>query len=113
MYICDCRNAVFLDFCNLWLYLSRVHFRLVSNSFGLVMTVVQSPPAPGLPNPLGPGHSPGETANYTAEMLESLRKIASRQGQGLLAHLLDLAFVEAKNQAARARPTTQNCPDGA
>jgi hypothetical protein len=44
------------------------------------------------PQPLGPV----ETAQYTKEMLESLRKIALQQKQILLAHLLDLAAVEAK-----------------
>lgn len=42
---------------------------------------------------------PSETARYTHEMLESLRKIALQQGQGLLAHLLELAAMEAKAQA--------------
>ncbi len=42
--------------------------------------------------------SPTETALYTYEMLESLRKIAVRQDQSLLAHLLHLAAVEAKVQ---------------
>ena len=43
-----------------------------------------------------PEMSPAETAQYTKETLESLRKIALRQGQFLLAHLLELAVVEAK-----------------
>lgn len=45
------------------------------------------------------GFSPSETARYTMEMLESLRRIAVQQRQGLLAHLLELAAVEAKNQS--------------
>jgi hypothetical protein len=54
------------------------------------------------PNP--PGSQPGaitpeETARYTAELIESLKKIALRQGQALLAHLLDLAALEAKSLA--------------
>jgi len=40
-----------------------------------------------------------ETALYTKEMLESLRKIALQQNQQLLAHLLELAAVEAKAQS--------------
>lgn len=42
---------------------------------------------------------PKETAAYTKEMLDSLRKIALQQNQHLLAHLLDLAALEAKAQA--------------
>ena len=40
--------------------------------------------------------SPAETARYTRDLIESLRKIAVRQGQSLLAHLLGLAAMEAK-----------------
>jgi hypothetical protein len=43
--------------------------------------------------------TPTETAQYTSDMLESLRKIAFRQGQVLLAHFLELAAVEARAQA--------------
>ena len=39
--------------------------------------------------------SPAETARYTCELLDSLRKIAARQNQGMLAHLLELARYEA------------------
>ena len=39
---------------------------------------------------------PTETALYTKDTLESLRKIALQQRQILLAHLLELAAVEAK-----------------
>lgn len=42
--------------------------------------------------------SPEETAHYTKEMLESLRRIALEQRQELLAHLLELAVVEAQIQ---------------
>lgn len=44
-------------------------------------------------------HMPGpaETALYTKAMLESLKVIALRQQQPLLAHLLDLAAMEAKS----------------
>ena len=40
---------------------------------------------------------PTQSAQYTTEMLESLKKIALRQNQRLLAHLLDLAAIEAKS----------------
>lgn len=40
--------------------------------------------------------SPAETALYTRDLLESLRKMALGQGQPLLAHLLGLAAMEAK-----------------
>lgn len=36
---------------------------------------------------------------YTADLVESLRKIALKQDQPLLAHLLELAAVEAKSLA--------------
>jgi hypothetical protein len=51
-------------------------------------------------NKLQPEMGPGaaETARYTKEMLESLRKIALQQEQLLLAHLLDLAALEARVQ---------------
>ena len=47
-------------------------------------------------NQLLPEMGPAETAQYTKETLESLRKIALQQRQVLLAHLLELAVVEAK-----------------
>jgi hypothetical protein len=40
--------------------------------------------------------APAETARYSKDLLESLRKIALRQGHSLLAHLLGLAAQEAK-----------------
>ena len=43
-----------------------------------------------------PEMGPAETAQYTKDTLESLRKIALHQRQFLLAHLLELAVVEAK-----------------
>jgi Zn-finger domain-containing protein len=46
--------------------------------------------------------SPAETARYTREMLETLSRIATRQGQALLAHLIDLAVVEAQIQCDQA-----------
>lgn len=41
--------------------------------------------------------APDESARYTREMLESLKKIAIQQRQPLLAHLLDLAAHEARS----------------
>jgi hypothetical protein len=61
--------------------------------------------------------SPPETARYTADLLDSLRKIATRQGQDVLAHLLELAQFEAHTLAVRnrsateARPRTPDSPD--
>ena len=57
------------------------------------MTLAQQEPA--VPPP-GKAISPGESARYTAEMLETLRKIAVQQGQPVLAHLLELAQAEAR-----------------
>jgi hypothetical protein len=45
--------------------------------------------------------TPEETARYTRDLIESLRKIALQQGQSLLAHLLGLAAMEAKALAGR------------
>jgi hypothetical protein len=61
------------------------------------MTALQQNPEFRRSNPLPQAMSPVETALYTCDLLESLRKIAQRQGQTLLAHLLELAFVEAKS----------------
>jgi hypothetical protein len=47
--------------------------------------------------------SPAETARYTSDLLDSLRKIAMRQGHGVLAHLLDLAQYEAQSLAVKSR----------
>jgi hypothetical protein len=47
--------------------------------------------------------SPPESARYTGDQLEALRKIASGQGQNLLAHLLELAQIEAR-LLARGEP---------
>jgi hypothetical protein len=49
--------------------------------------------------------TPHETARYTADMIESLRKIALKQGQLLLAHFLELAALEAKAQASQDQDT--------
>lgn len=40
--------------------------------------------------------APAETARYSKDLIDSLRKIALQQGQSLLAHLLGLAAQEAK-----------------
>ena len=64
--------------------------------------------ARGGPRPSGPPPppvTPAESARYTGEMLESLRKIALKQGQGVLAHLLGLAAMEARHQGAQAQDT--------
>ncbi len=50
--------------------------------------------------PVTEGMGPAETARYTAELLDSLRKIADRQGQAVLAHLLELARFEAHSLIA-------------
>ena len=59
-------------------------------------------------NPTGPPPPPltrAETAAYTRDLLESLRKIALGQRQGTLAHLLGLAAMEAKHLAGQAQET--------
>jgi hypothetical protein len=56
------------------------------------------PLKPG-PTPTGPSGAPitpVDTALYTIDMLESLRRMADRQGHGILAHLLELAQAEAR-----------------
>jgi hypothetical protein len=61
-----------------------------------------------VPSMTPPAASPAETARYTRELLESLRKIAMRQNQELLAHLLELARFEAQSLAS---PATTRTPD--
>ncbi len=59
-------------------------------------------------NPTGPPPpplTPAETARYTQDLLESLRKIALSQGQGLLAHLLGLAAAEARHLGTQLQDT--------
>ena len=46
------------------------------------------------------GMTPGETARYTKELLESLREISIRQKQFVLAGLLEAAAREAKKLIA-------------
>jgi hypothetical protein len=54
------------------------------------------PPLKPLPNAQIAGLLPTETARYSRDLIESLRKIALHQGHSLLAHLLGLAALEAK-----------------
>jgi len=54
--------------------------------------------SPLLPDP-GPLVTPADFARYTADLVDSLRKMAIAHGQSLLAHLLHLAVIEAKAQA--------------
>ena len=61
-----------------------------------VMTPVQQNPAATASGHAGALISPAESARYTVDMLESLRKIAIQQGQPVLAHLLELAQSEAR-----------------
>lgn len=64
------------------------------------MPQAQKKPRPDASLPAPAALSPSETARYTSDLLESLRKIASRQGHGVLAHLLELAQYEAHSLAA-------------
>jgi hypothetical protein len=57
------------------------------------------------PGPPSPPVTPSESARYTSEMLESLRKIALKQNHGLLAHLLGLAAIEARYLGDKAHET--------
>jgi hypothetical protein len=49
--------------------------------------------------------SPADSASYSRDLIESLRKIALGQRQMLLAHLLGLAALEAKSWADQAHET--------
>lgn len=49
--------------------------------------------------------SPIETAAYTRDILENLWKMADKQGQTLLSHLLELAALEAKFFALQRQQT--------
>jgi hypothetical protein len=49
--------------------------------------------------------SPTETALYTRDILENLRKTADKQGQTLLSHLLELASLEAKFLTLQSQQT--------
>jgi hypothetical protein len=73
--------------------LSMVNLQKLSES------VMAAPPQkPGFPASQPPAAPPSgaESARYTLDMLENLRKIAARQGQIVLAHLLELAQAEAR-----------------
>lgn len=78
---------------------------MANRSESIAMPVLQQNPRFPHPVPSADRLSPLETARYTSDLLESLRKIASRQGQELLAHLLELAHVEAK---ALGRPKSRH-----
>ena len=64
---------------------------------------------PSLPRasylPVPPPATPADTARYTHDLIESLRKLALSHRQTLLAHLLDLAAQEAKYLASQAQET--------
>ena len=49
--------------------------------------------------------SPIETAAYTRDILENLRKMADKQDQTLLSHLLELAALEAKFLTLQSQQT--------
>jgi hypothetical protein len=79
------------------------------------MPKVAKSQTPGGTPPAKTSLSPGETARYTRELLESLRKIAERQGQGVLAHLLALARYEAQTLADAptvSEPSGATTPQG-
>ena len=52
-----------------------------------------------------PPATAADTARYTHDLLESLRKMAAGQGHALLAHLLTLAALEAGAIADQAHDT--------
>ena len=54
---------------------------------------------------------PAKTARYTRELLESLRKIATRQNQEVLAHLLELVRYEAQPLAGAPKTRTPDSSD--
>jgi hypothetical protein len=70
----------------------------------------QNPRFPA-PSPAGAPISAAESARYTLDMLENLRKIAIRQGQSVLAHLLELAQAEARMLIRDAPPPNTNAND--
>ena len=73
------------------------------------MPQAQKKPRPDAAIPAPAVLSPSETARHTSDFLECLRKIASRQGHGVLAHLLELAQYEAHSLAA-ANARTPDSP---
>jgi hypothetical protein len=62
----------------------------------MVVAVLQQKPRFRLPVSPQERISPLDSARYTIDMLENLRKIARKQGHDLLAHLLELAQMEAR-----------------
>jgi hypothetical protein len=61
------------------------------------------------PKPLNP--SKAEVACYAADMLASLRRMSEASGMTLLAHLVDLACVEAVRNAHAAGAEPQDAED--
>ena len=62
----------------------------------MMMALIQQKPRFRLPASPDEPISPQDSARYTVDLLENLRKIARRQGHDILAHLLELAQVEAR-----------------
>jgi hypothetical protein len=77
-----------------------------------MMPALQQNPHPAPSQTSAPRISPLESARYTADLLESLRKMAQGQGQGILAHLLELAQVEAKLILREGQPAHLLRPGG-
>jgi hypothetical protein len=71
----------------------------------MAMTILQRQPVPGRGTVPQEQLSPIETALYTRDMLENLRKTADKQGQVLLSHLLELAALEAKFLSLQSQQT--------
>jgi hypothetical protein len=61
-----------------------------------VMAIPQQKPSFAPPERSDARISTLDSTRYTLDMLENLRKIASGQGQVVLAHLLELAQAEAR-----------------
>lgn len=61
-----------------------------------MMAVIQQKPRFRLPVSPEEQISPLDSARYTIDLLENLRKMARKQGQDILAHLLELAQMEAR-----------------
>lgn len=78
-----------------------------------VMAIPQQKPRFPQARPSEGQVSPLESANYTGELLESLRKIAAGQGQAILAHLLELARSEARMIARDQKLSQATAPFGA
>jgi hypothetical protein len=61
-----------------------------------MMPALQQKPRFKPPEPVEALISPLESARYTSDLLENLRKMASGQSHVVLAHLLELAQMEAR-----------------